>query len=81
MSKSQNVCLELKNLIDQERQVYNEERSKFENDYKMLQRHNDAKMKVLRTKLAALYDGHNDQAQDMSLDEIIDHIAFRISSL
>lgn len=38
---------------------------------------NETKLKIIKSKLLNLYDGDN--AIDLSIDEILDHIAFRIN--
>lgn len=48
--------MELKNLIDQERLFYNEDREKLEEDIKRMSRVTEAKIRLIRNKLLALIE-------------------------
>jgi hypothetical protein len=41
----------------------------------------ETKVKIIKNKLITLYDGNIDIARDLSTDELIDHVAFRINSV
>lgn len=41
----------------------------------------ETKVKIIKNKLVTLYDGNIDIARDLSTDELIDHVAFRINSI
>jgi hypothetical protein len=71
----------LKKLVDLERIEYNQDRARFEDDCLQISRHAEAKLKIIKNKLITLYDGNLEMARDLSLDEIIDHVAFRLTSL
>lgn len=71
----------MKQLVEQERQAYNEERARFEEDCHNISRSSEARVKIIKSKLITLYDGNLDLAKDLSIDEIIDHVAFRLAQL
>ena len=75
----QNAQLELKRLIEEERQAYNEDRERYELDVETSKQCAETKVKIIKTKLIALYDGNIDQAKNLSIEEIIDHISFRVN--
>lgn len=39
----------------------------------------ETKIKIIKTKLIALYDGNIDLAKNLSIEEIIDHVSFRLN--
>ena len=53
---------ELKHLIDEERQAYNEDRNKYESDLVGLKHAAETKMKIVRAKFTALFDGNKETA-------------------
>lgn len=71
----------LGSLIDEERGTYNEERERFERDLEGQHKAGETKVKILKSKLIGFFDGSPESAKQLSLDELVDHIAFRLSSL
>lgn len=41
----------------------------------------DTKIKIVKNKLISLYDGNIENARHLSMDELLDHIAFRLNSI
>jgi hypothetical protein len=72
--------LELKVLIDQERELYNDEREKMEEDMAKVARLAEAKVRLLRNKLLGLYDGDFDVGRELPLEEIVDRIGIRLAN-
>ncbi len=52
----------MKELIDEERNEYNEEKEKFVEDCESIKKLGEAKMKIIKNKLVTLYDGQIDLA-------------------
>jgi mevalonate kinase len=69
--------LKMKSLIDQERELYNEDREKLEEDLNKIGRLAEAKIRLIMNKLLSLYDGNFDG--DIGVEEIIDKIAIRLT--
>jgi hypothetical protein len=42
---------------------------------------NETKSKIIKNKLISLYDGNIETAKELSIDELIEHIAFRLNQL
>jgi hypothetical protein len=40
---------------------------------------NETKSKIIKNKLISLYDGNIETAKELSVDELIEHIAFRLN--
>jgi hypothetical protein len=74
----QETCEVLKTLINQERELYNEERDKLEDDLNRVTRLSEAKIRLIRTKLLTLYDGDINKAQEVSIEEIIERLVLRL---
>jgi hypothetical protein len=74
----QETCEVLKALINQERELYNEERDKLEDDLNRVTRLSEAKIRLIRTKLLTLYDGDINKAQEVSIEEIIERLVLRL---
>lgn len=73
------VQLEMKSLIDQERQLYNEDREKLEDDFSRVTRVNETKIRMIRSKLLTLYDGDVERVRELAVEELIDKIHSRLS--
>lgn len=71
--------LELRRFIDEERQAYNDDREKYELDLQNMKHSTETKIKIIKTKLIGMYDGDLEQAKKLSVEEVIDHISFRLS--
>ena len=69
---------EMRGLIEQERAVYNEERERLEGEVQRAKLVAEAKIRLVRNRLMPLYDGSGDN-QDISLEELIEHIVMRDS--
>lgn len=78
---------ELRDLIEQERTAYNEERGKIENDVEQLQKQHETKIKLIKNKLLVLVssgDGGHDKSfdnNDLSIDELIRKVSDCVYSL
>lgn len=70
----------MKQLFEEERKAYNEDRAKYEMDCEKVKTMAETKIKIVRAKLISLYDGNIERAQDLTIEEILDHIAFRLNS-
>ncbi|CDW84702.1 UNKNOWN [Stylonychia lemnae] len=75
----QQSCQELKNLIEEERQTYNDDRERYEEDLKREKQLTEAKQKILKTKLIPLYEGSVEQTKQLTIEDLIDHLAMRIA--
>mmetsp|Transcript_43275 Transcript_43275/g.41659 ORF Transcript_43275/g.41659 Transcript_43275/m.41659 type:complete len:125 (-) Transcript_43275:846-1220(-) len=69
----------MKELFEEERKAYNEERQKFGEEEEKLKKIQEAKIKIFKNKLVTLYDGNVELAKDLSIDELFEHIAFRLN--
>ena len=69
----------MKSLIDQERQIYNEDREKLEEDFARVSRVNDTKIRMVRSKLLTLYDGDVERVRELAVEELIEKIHARLS--
>lgn len=72
---------ELRKLIDEERHAYNDDREKYEFDLANIKQITDTKIKIIKTKLIGLYDGNLEDAKKLSIEEVIDHIYYKIAAL
>jgi hypothetical protein len=62
-------------LIEQERNIYNEEHHRLEEDMRRMSKLTEAKIRLIKNKLLPLYnDGGKMIKSDISIDEIIDRI-------
>ncbi len=73
------VQIEMKSLIDQERQLYNEDREKLEDDLSRVTRVSETKIRMIRSKLLTLYDGDVERVRELAVEELIDKIISRLS--
>lgn len=73
------VQIEMKSLIDQERQLYNEDREKIEDDLSRVTRVSETKIRMIRSKLLTLYDGDVERVRELAVEELIDKIISRLS--
>lgn len=78
IGEMQETCEVLKALINQERELYNDERDKLEDDLNRITRLSEAKIRLIRTKLLTLYDGDINKAQEVSIEEIIERLVLRL---
>lgn len=69
----------MKSLIDQERQIYNEDREKLEEDLARVTRVHDTKIRMVRSKLLSLYDGDIERVRELAVEELIEKIHSRLS--
>ncbi len=62
-------------MIEQERNIYNEEHHRLEEDMRRMSKLTEAKIRLIKNKLLPLYnDGGKMIKSDISIDEIIDRI-------
>ncbi len=66
-------------LIEEERATYNEDRAKMAEEEVQIRKIMETKNKLIKNKLVNLYDGNLDSAKNLSVDELLDHIAFRLN--
>jgi len=60
--------------------AYNEDRDKYESDLADLKQAGDTRLKIIKAKLIALFDGTRDNAMRLSVEELLEHISFRLIS-
>jgi hypothetical protein len=61
---------EIRDMVEQERNAYNEERSKFDSDLANAKKQFETKIKIIRNKMLVLLPS-GDPAHGLSLDEVI----------
>jgi len=72
-----NAQIEMKGLIDQERAIYNEERERLEEDVKRANIVAETKIRLIKTRLLALYEGDFEEIKrgELPVEELIERIA------